>query len=323
MTNRDLALPNQQVELHDDTFRTMIELADRLHKSQFCPVQLKNAGQVLAVILTGRELGIGPMASLRNISIINQRASLSAELLAYLIKRDHGYDAIQFVAGTNDQATYRYKSRGMVDYAEYTYTMDMAKRAQLTGKDVWQKYPAEMLRARCVSGIARIAFQDVSLGLYTTEELEGIPVDTSADIQAEYTTLVTAPSMANELAADARRKGIDPRSEQYETYLTNDPDAGRIAEQHTNKPPAPCPPPDAIDPENGHARKVTQSQGRELTAVRKALEIDDPALKAIVIQRYDTDTLKNLNFHQMADLIAYLQSLVPEEESAEAEFEEI
>ena len=290
MTNRDLALSNQQaVELHDDTFRTMIELADRLHKSQFCPVQLKNAGQVLAVILTGRELGIGPMASLRNISIINQRASLSAELLAYLIKRDHGYDAIQFVGGSTDQATYRYKSRGMVDYAEYTYTMDMAKRAQLAGKDSWQKYPAEMLRARCVSGIARIAFQDVSLGLYTTEELEGIPVDTSTDIQAEYTTVETTP----------------------------------VPAQAAPKPPAPGPPPDAIDPENGHARKVTQSQGRELTAVRKALEIDDPALKAIVIQRYDTDTLKNLNFHQMADLIAYLQSLVPEEESAEAEFEDI
>jgi hypothetical protein len=278
MTNREIV----PVELHDDTFRTMIELADRLHKSGFAPQALKNAGQVLAVILTGRELGIGPMASLRNISIINQRASLSAELLASLIKQAHGYDALQLVSSDDTQATFRYKSRGMTEYAEYSYTMEKARKAQLTAKDVWQKYPADMLRARCVSNIARIAFQDVSLGLYTTEELESIPVDTSNDIQAEYTVTTEQP-----------------------------------------KPPAPGPPPaDPLDPENGHARKMTQSQGKELTAVRKALAIDDEALKAIVLQRYDASSLKDLNYHQSADLIAYLQSLLPDD-TTDVEFEEI
>lgn len=284
MTNRDLALPNPQaVELRDDTFRTMIELADRLHKSGFCPTQLKNAGQVLAVILTGRELGIGPMASLRNISIINQRASLSAELLASLIKQAHGYEALQLVSSDDQQATYRYKSRGMADYAEYSYTLDKAKRAQLLSKENWQKYPAEMLRARCVSNIARIAFQDVSMGLYTTEELESIPVD-SGDIQAEYTTVT----------ADAP------------------------------KPPAPGPPPDAIDPEAGHARRAAKTQYEELKAVMSDLAMTAEDCRAVTLQRYDTDTTRNLNYHQLADLIAYLRELVPQEDSTpDGEFEEI
>ena len=291
MTNRDLTIsPPQSMELRDDTFRTMIELADRLHKSQFCPVQLKNAGQVLAVILTGRELGIGPMASLRNISIINQRAGLSAELLAFLIKRDHGPEALQLVTSTDQAATFRYKNKGMTAYAEYTYTMDMAKRAQLTSKDVWQKYPADMLRARCVSNIARIAFQDVSMGLYVNEELESIPVD-SGDIQAEYTT---------------------------EYHAT------RVPAQEAPKPPAPGPPPDAIDPENGHARRATKAQYEELRAVMQLIHMDTESARQVVAQRYDTESTRNLNYHQLADLIAYLRELIPTEDSTpDGEFEEI
>lgn len=166
-------------ELDRDSLGVMLDMAGRLYKSGFCPTQLKNEGQVLAVILTGRELGLGPMASLRNISIINQRASLSAELLAALIYQAHGEDALIPVEAecTAQRATFRYKRRGWQQHHTHVFTLEEARAANLLGKDVWKSYPAAMLRARCISAIAKIAFQEIGLGLYTTEEAESIPAD--------------------------------------------------------------------------------------------------------------------------------------------------
>jgi len=72
-----------------------------------------------------------------------------------------------------------------------SFTIEQAQRAGVTGKDNWKKYPEAMLRARCISALARAVYPDVVLGIYETDELE--PVHTSRPI----------PTMA-ERAASAR-----------------------------------------------------------------------------------------------------------------------
>lgn len=60
--------------------------------------------------------------------------------------------------------------------------MEDAKRANLTGKGPWVTYPAAMLRARCISSMARAMFPDALSGVvYTPEEL-GAQVDDDGSV---------------------------------------------------------------------------------------------------------------------------------------------
>jgi hypothetical protein len=52
-----------------------------------------------------------------------------------------------------------------------SYTWSDAKKAQLTSKDNWQKYPRNMLYWRCFSMGARRVAPDLCMGMYLASEL--------------------------------------------------------------------------------------------------------------------------------------------------------
>jgi hypothetical protein len=53
-----------------------------------------------------------------------------------------------------------------------TWTMERAKRAGLTGKDNWQKYPEAMLSARVIAEGVRAVFPGCLSGMYLGEEVQ-------------------------------------------------------------------------------------------------------------------------------------------------------
>ncbi len=160
-----------------DTLNAMMALAERVAKSGISPHS--NPSTVLSVMLTGRELGVPVMASLRLIHVINNRTALAAELMASLITRDHGGDALRYEtpdAEKDKQATFSYRRSDWPagQRSTYTYDIKQAEAAKLTGKEIWKAHTAAMLRARCIAGIARIAFADTTLGMYSMDEAREI-----------------------------------------------------------------------------------------------------------------------------------------------------
>ena len=125
---------------------------------------------------TGRELGIPPTYAIQKISVISGKPVCEAALMAALIYRDHGDDALIPVESTDERATFRYKRRGWAKYETYTYTTADARAAGLLGKANWTSFPRDMRRARCITSIAHMAFQDTIGGLYTADELDDAPV---------------------------------------------------------------------------------------------------------------------------------------------------
>ena len=131
---------------------------------------IKTPAQAFHIILMGRELGVGPVTALGSINIINGKPSCSAELMQALIYRDHGDNALLWDESTNEVATLSYSRRTWAGRKIHSFSMTDAKRAGLGGQN-WTKYPASMLRARCVSAVARMAFSDVISGLSLPEEV--------------------------------------------------------------------------------------------------------------------------------------------------------
>lgn len=188
MNESGLAVRGQQAGILPaaNEWNVMLDMADVLVKSGMLPQHIKTPAAAVAVIQKGRELGIAPMYSLSNIVVIQGKPTANAELMAAMIYRDHGDGALVYEETDGERCVISYARRAWKDRKTYAFTMDDAKKAGLLTNQTWQKYPAAMLRARCVSAVARLAFPDTIGGMYTPEEL-GAAVDVDADGVVQYT----------------------------------------------------------------------------------------------------------------------------------------
>jgi hypothetical protein len=175
--------------LTPEGWRVLREQATVLVKTHFLPKGVDTPEKAIAIMLKGRELGIPPMYALSNIAVINGKPTAGAELMLALIYRDHGDDAVRITESTTSRCTVAYRRRGWPDCETFSFTVEDAQRAGLLGKDNWQHYPAAMLRARCISAVARLAFPDTIGGLYTPEEMGArmmVQSDAEEVIEAEF-----------------------------------------------------------------------------------------------------------------------------------------
>lgn len=148
------------------------QLAARVSKTSFVPDVFRNKPEeVLSAILSGREIGIGPMQSLQKINVIKGKPTQSSELMRALVQ-SHGHE-IWTEDYTTTRVTLCGKRAGSENVNKVTWTMDDAKRAKLDGKDNWRQFPRAMLLARATGELCRLMFADVLGGIsYTPEEIE-------------------------------------------------------------------------------------------------------------------------------------------------------
>lgn len=151
-------------------------LAGHLAASRLIP-SVATAEAALAVIMTGRELGIGAMAALRGIHIIEGKPSVSAMLLQALVQRSGKALFFDCVESTNTRAAYETHRQGSRKPFSLEYTIEDAARQKLVkAGGNWEKIPRTMLRWRVVAELARCVYPDVVMGIYIPSEL-GIEED--------------------------------------------------------------------------------------------------------------------------------------------------
>ncbi len=181
------------------------ELVRDLSASTLIPAALKKTpADILLVILTGQELGLAPLQSLRSIHVIDGKPSMSADLMGSLCMRHAACEYLTMTESTDKVATYEAKRRGVPKPVVLSFTSEQAKVAGLTGKGNWAKYPAAMLRARCLSAICRAVFPDAVGGIYDSDsgEIEARPVPASVTpirsaAQPEYAEWTEPDSVAS------------------------------------------------------------------------------------------------------------------------------
>ena len=164
-----------------DNARQASEVSKQLAFTPFVPASLiardgnqvdyeRTAANVLGAVLTGDEIGLSPMASLRSIDIVNGTPALRAIALGGVVQ-SHGHD-IWLAESSETRAIYRGRRKGSAEVQESRWTMDRAKKLGLAGKANWRSQPEAMLIARATAECARLVASDALLGIpYTAEEL--------------------------------------------------------------------------------------------------------------------------------------------------------
>lgn len=131
---------------------------------------VRDASQALVKMLAGREMGMGPIAALAGIHIIEGKPTASANAIAANVKRSGRYD--YRVVRRDDEACVLAWFEGGEQVGESSFTAEDAKRAGLAGKANWAKFPRAMLFARALTEGVRVYCPDAAGGvIYTPEEL--------------------------------------------------------------------------------------------------------------------------------------------------------
>jgi hypothetical protein len=133
---------------------------------------MKTVEQATALMLIAQAEGYHPALAARDYHIIQGRPTLKAETMMARFQQQGGKVEWKTLTDEEVTATFSHPSGGS---ATITWTIEQAKKANLTGKDNWKNYPRAMLRARVVSEGIRTVFPGVVLGVYTPEEVQDIP----------------------------------------------------------------------------------------------------------------------------------------------------
>lgn len=145
------------------------KMAGAMAKSQLFGV--KNADQALALMLVAQAEGQHPATIAQDYDIVQNRPARKTHSVLARFQQAGGTVQWHEVTETKARATFSHRSGGSL---EIEWTLDMAKRAGLTGKDNWKNYPRAMLRARCIAEGIRAVFPGAIGGMLVAEEAQDI-----------------------------------------------------------------------------------------------------------------------------------------------------
>ncbi len=157
---------------------TVWELATIVANSRDFP-SARTPEKAAVRMLAGREMGVGPIASVIGIRVEAGRVSMDATLMAGCIKRSGRYDyRVTEQTETNCVVHFFEIFNGNREVVgESSFSWDDAKKAKLDTKETWRGYPRNMLFARAVSNGARWYCAGIFGGSVYTHEEVGLPVD--------------------------------------------------------------------------------------------------------------------------------------------------
>lgn len=159
------------------TFAEVVTMCEALARAEIAPNSLRGKVMDMAmVIMTGAEVGLPPMASLRLYTTWDGVPRLMAEGMRAIILQSPAIEYFEMGTCDDSHATWIAKRRGRPEKS-VTWTVERAKKAGLWDKKnrdgspgVWQRYTQDMLNARASMQLARIIAPDVVAGMVALEE---------------------------------------------------------------------------------------------------------------------------------------------------------
>lgn len=183
MTDQSLALLKEQVP-SAETLTQMLAVAKELVDARMVPVGITKAGQALALILTGREMGIGPLRSVQDLYHVKGNVGMMTKfMVAQFRLAGHSHDILIQSAQHSKVKLHLKEGRDVVieltrqevDAFGYPYYWKEPERGGpkvKTLKPQWKVNPAGLLYNRNMTQGIRTHAPEVLYGMLTQEEIQ-------------------------------------------------------------------------------------------------------------------------------------------------------
>jgi len=139
-----------------------------------------NDPQAMIIIAAGQEMGLQPLQSLRTMSFIRGRLTMTVQLQLALSRQRAGV-RVETLEESADGTAVTVTLVRDGERVTVTYTLADARRAGLADQRNWRLYPRQMLRWRAIGDALRIIAPDVVMGLLDPDEASSLdPLDAEA-----------------------------------------------------------------------------------------------------------------------------------------------
>ena len=167
-----------------DNFAMAYQMAKALAASTIVPKEYqKNPANCIIAIEQAQRLGVSPMMVMQNLDIIQGRPSWNSKFLIAAVNASDKYDhELMFDEEQKDGKPYSciaWTTKNGRRIEGMKITMDMAQAEGWLGRNgsKWRTLPQLMLRYRAASFFARLNCPEVTLGLYTKDEVRETDFD--------------------------------------------------------------------------------------------------------------------------------------------------
>jgi len=148
------------------SFDEILRMAETIAKSRLFGVT--QVDQVVALMLMAEAEGRHVASAMQDYSVIQGKPSLKAEAMLARFQQAGGKVKWTELSDTRVAAIF---SHSQCEPVEIDWDMPRARMAGLGGKDMWKKFPRQMLRARVISEGVRTAYPGALGGMYAPEEV--------------------------------------------------------------------------------------------------------------------------------------------------------
>ena len=190
-----------------DSWDSAIVIAETLCKSGLLPQDVRTPQTAVAIIMFGREFGFTVWQSFRFVQVIKGKPGLNAQGMAAVILASGKAKYFRCSEVTENRATWEtVRADGDGKIQRFTYTIDDARKAELTSSQMYRKYPRQMLRWRACTELARQEYSDVVGGLYTPDDF-GEVIDADFSESPEH---IEAAPPADAVEAPPPADAVEP-----------------------------------------------------------------------------------------------------------------
>jgi hypothetical protein len=154
----------------DDEIKMMQVIAQNASKSKFFE-KLGGSEGCFCILLMARELGVPLMSALTGgIRYMLGNVEISPRLMNSMI-RQRGH-RIEIIESTDHKCVLKGVRKDTNETYNCIYSLEEARKAGLVKPNSgWEKYPTDMLFARCISRLARRLFADIIGNAYVQGEI--------------------------------------------------------------------------------------------------------------------------------------------------------
>ena len=161
-----LSRPQRELAPQTYTFSEMERFADYIAKSRLFGLATRE--QALVLMCIAQAEGRSPALAARDYNIIQGKPAKTAEAMQRDFMSAGGRIEWHDLSDDVADATFSHPQGGTI---RILWDTARAAKAGLAGKDMWKKFPRQMMRSRCVSEGVRTVYPMATSGIYVPEEV--------------------------------------------------------------------------------------------------------------------------------------------------------